>query len=115
MRWITFVLTVSVLCLGPNVVAMYSSTAVTELTPSNFESKLKSGVWMVEFYAPWYVVVVGSALVELLVSVCVSTVLHCYMHSQSLVQVWSLSATEARVFEVGQRIVWSCSCWSGGC
>ena len=71
MRWITFVLTVSVLCLGPNVVAMYSSTAVTELTPSNFESKLKSGVWMVEFYAPWYVVVVGSALVELLVSVCV--------------------------------------------
>ena len=75
MRWITFVLTVSVLCFGHCVVALYSSTPVTELTPSNFESKLKSGVWMVEFYAPWYVIAAGSALVELLLSVCLSVCL----------------------------------------
>lgn len=33
---------------------MYSSSGpVTELTPSTFDTKLKSGVWLVEFYAPW--------------------------------------------------------------
>lgn len=35
--------------------AMYSSGGpVVELTPENFEKKIKSGgVWIVEFYAPW--------------------------------------------------------------
>jgi len=39
----------------PYAAAFYSSSGpVIELTPSNFESKIKSGgIWLVEFYAPW--------------------------------------------------------------
>lgn len=36
------------------VSAFYESGDVISLTPSNFDSKLKNGVWLVEFYAPWY-------------------------------------------------------------
>ena len=37
------------------VSALYSaSSPVVQLTPDNFESKIKKGgVWIVEFYAPW--------------------------------------------------------------
>lgn len=38
---------------GAMASAMYSSGPVTELTPSTFDTKLKSGIWLVEFYAPW--------------------------------------------------------------
>ena len=39
---------------GAMASAMYSSSGpVTELTPSTFDTKLKSGIWLVEFYAPW--------------------------------------------------------------
>jgi protein disulfide-isomerase A6 len=35
--------------------ALYGAgSPVVELTPSNFESKIRQGgVWLVEFYAPW--------------------------------------------------------------
>ena len=37
------------------VQALYDpSGPVTDLTPTTFDSKIKQGVWMVEFYAPWY-------------------------------------------------------------
>ncbi|WPT13493.1 Protein disulfide-isomerase like 2-2 [Picochlorum sp. SENEW3] len=36
------------------VQALYDpSGPVTDLTPTTFDSKIKQGVWMVEFYAPW--------------------------------------------------------------
>lgn len=36
--------------------ALYSAGGpVVVLEQSNFKSKLKDGIWMVEFYAPWYV------------------------------------------------------------
>jgi hypothetical protein len=46
------------LALLPQASALYSSSSpVIELTPSNFDAKIKSskGVWLVEFYAPWCV------------------------------------------------------------
>lgn len=46
---------VLLLCLS-HASALYSpSSPVTALDSSNFASKLKNGIWMVEFYAPWYV------------------------------------------------------------
>ena len=43
------------LCVS-HAVALYApSSPVTSLDSSNFSAKLKTGVWMVEFYAPWYV------------------------------------------------------------
>lgn len=40
--------------LAPTASALYSASGpVTELTESNFETKLKRGAWLVEFYAPW--------------------------------------------------------------
>jgi protein disulfide-isomerase A6 len=54
MRLLSVLSVLAVLALGAS--AFYEGkTAVTELTPENFEEKvLKSdGVWIVEFYAPW--------------------------------------------------------------
>ena len=40
--------------LAPTVHALYSASGpVTELTDSNFETKLKRGPMLVEFFAPW--------------------------------------------------------------
>jgi hypothetical protein len=44
--------------LLPLASALYAGTPVVELTASNFQAKVKSGgVWMVEFYAPWWVLI----------------------------------------------------------
>lgn len=44
------------LILQPHIAfGLYDPTGpVALLTPSNFDSKLKKGVWVVEFFAPWY-------------------------------------------------------------
>ncbi len=40
--------------LLPACRADYSSSGdVVELSPSNFKSELKNGVWLTVFYAPW--------------------------------------------------------------
>ena len=40
--------------LAPTTHALYSASGpVTELTESNFDTKLRKGAWLVEFYAPW--------------------------------------------------------------
>ena len=65
--------------------ALYDpSGPVTDLTPTTFDSKIKQGIWMVEFYAPWY-----------------DAWSHCVIarggsqHDLVSVQVWSLSAAQA--------------------
>lgn len=51
---ITFLVTVLANRSGALASNLYSSSGpVTELTPSTFDAKLKYGVWLVEFYAPW--------------------------------------------------------------
>lgn len=52
----------SALCLAVLSAVLASAQAVytqggpvTVLEQKNFQSKLKTGIWMVEFYAPWYV------------------------------------------------------------
>jgi thiol-disulfide isomerase/thioredoxin len=45
---------VAVLILIQTAASFYTNGGeVVNLTPSNFDTKLKSGVWLVEFYAPW--------------------------------------------------------------
>lgn len=40
-------------CCLHNAFALYSSgSPVVQLDPNNIKSKLKTGAWMVEFYAP---------------------------------------------------------------
>lgn len=58
MRWyqVIFVGLSVLLAKSVEITALYEPAGpVTLLTPSNFDSKIKNGVWMVEFYAPWYV------------------------------------------------------------
>ena len=40
---------------SPSLALYDRSSGVVDLTPSNFDSKVKNsdGVWIVEFYAPW--------------------------------------------------------------
>ena len=52
---IIFVGLLVLLAKSVEITALYEPAGpVTLLTPSNFDSKIKNGVWMVEFYAPWY-------------------------------------------------------------
>lgn len=42
------------LIFNPSVFALYTkSSPVQALTPANFDSSVKKGVWLIEFYAPW--------------------------------------------------------------
>jgi hypothetical protein len=54
MRALVAVATLLFLC-APLVQALYSASGqVTELNESNFDTKLRRGAWLVEFYAPWF-------------------------------------------------------------
>jgi len=55
------------LCSVQGALAFYSAgSEVVSLTPSNFEKNMKQSVWLVEFYAPWYVHCIQAQVIRIL-------------------------------------------------